>query len=696
MEGNHCYKYTTLKAFLKNSGQPPIRHIIEIGANYGHQTAEMLSHWPEANLLGFEPTPDCLKSVQERFKAHPNVEILPFAVTAEHIYSDDLGQQIHATEKPLSLYLCQPAFGGGWEGSHRVRLPDYEAPKTFNKSEIPVQPITLDGVVEMALKKFNTAEIDYIKTDCEGSECSFLGCASEETLKKIRFISGEYHDIERFYKATETLRQTHYVNLIGGGYLGCFFAERKTDQESLLCKEPLPPKHYQHLAKIKLTWNVFDSRHINKREHNSHGIGNDMACCGKTKASRFTRPTGHLKRVEPLNEDNAAQQVADFLRTVPEEPNKEYTGKGIVMCGGGLRYVPGLWVNIRMLREVHDCQLPIQIWQLAGEQDLKFENLCKPYGVEFIDATLLPEAKDHPRLNGWELKSFAVFNSPFQEIILLDADNVPAQNPELLFETPEYQQTGCIAWPDFGRLAESRSAWKVTGNTYKDEPEWESGQLVLDKHKTWKAISLAEWFNRHSELYYQHFHGDKEAFHLAFNRTNTPYTMVQKPIRPIEGTMIQHDLNGNEMFYHRNFAKFQLMDNKQVSGFYKETECLKWIEELRTTWGEVAELQESDKKEMKRIQLRRYRYVRIGHDEREMELLPNGRIGRGQAALETQWYVKGGRLHLISDSGQITCALTKVEDTEDYAGKWAVHEQMPIYLNCIFAPAASGSQRPVV
>ena len=45
--------------------------------------------------------------------------------------------------------------------------------------------------------------------------------------------------------------------------------------------------------------------------------------------------------------------------------------------------------------------------------------------------------KIHPvrTLNGWELKPFALLNSPFQEVLLLDADNVPVVDPAFLFET---------------------------------------------------------------------------------------------------------------------------------------------------------------------------------------------------------------------------------------------------------------------
>jgi hypothetical protein len=73
-----------------------------------------------------------------------------------------------------------------------------------------------------------------VKMDCEGCECDSLGSASEDTLRRIRFISGEYHDITRFYRVmTEKLYQTHYVSLVGEGR-GNFFCERIGEAVTIL------------------------------------------------------------------------------------------------------------------------------------------------------------------------------------------------------------------------------------------------------------------------------------------------------------------------------------------------------------------------------------------------------------------------------------------------------------------------------
>lgn len=49
----------------------------------------------------------------------------------------------------------------------------------------------------------------------------------------------------------------------------------------------------------------------------------------------------------------------------------------------------------------------------------------------------------------FQIKAAAVINSSFKEILYLDSDNLPAQDPTFLFETKEFKNTGALFWPDF-------------------------------------------------------------------------------------------------------------------------------------------------------------------------------------------------------------------------------------------------------
>ncbi len=116
-------------------------------------------------------------------------------------------------------------------------------------------------------------------------------------------------------------------------------------------------------------------------------------------------------------------------------------------------------------------------------------------GVKCVDA--FEVRKEHParRLHGWELKCYAILHSRFREVLLLDADNVPVVNPRFLFDTPEYKETGAIFWPDIGSLGPEKDIWKITGVPYVAAPDFESGQIVVDKKRCWKALQLAMHYN---------------------------------------------------------------------------------------------------------------------------------------------------------------------------------------------------------
>ncbi|NLF73509.1 MAG: hypothetical protein GX575_31110, partial [Candidatus Anammoximicrobium sp.] len=129
-------------------------------------------------------------------------------------------------------------------------------------------------------------------------------------------------------------------------------------------------------------------------------------------------------------------------------------------------------------------------------------------------------------MNGFESKPYAIQWSRFAEVLYLDADNVPVRDPTFLFETPQYGQSGAIFWPDYHRLSRERAAWRVFGNVpYRDEPEVESGQIVIDKARCWRALTFANWCGERSAFFFQHVYGDKELFHLCWRKLGQEYAM---------------------------------------------------------------------------------------------------------------------------------------------------------------------------
>ena len=287
---------------------------------------------------------------------------------------------------------------------------------------------------------------------------------------------------------------------------------------------------------------------------------------------------------EKLHEGNAREASELFIQTIKPWP-ANHSGRGIVICAGGSTYLANAWVAVNMLRHL-GCSLPIQIWH-RGSREITghIKNLFVPLGVEFVDT--FEVKKMHPvRISGgWEIKPCAILHCPFKEVLLLDADNIPVVNPEFLFDTPEYLEAGAIFWPDYGRLLPNRKIWEICGVPYRNEPEFESGQIVVDKEKSWAALNLAMWYNEHSYFYYKHIHGDKETFHMAFRKAEKAYAMPRRGIHSLGGVMCQHDFSGSRIFQHRNLAKWKLHGaNRRIACFLFEAECLDYISRLKESW----------------------------------------------------------------------------------------------------------------
>ncbi|MBS0206925.1 MAG: FkbM family methyltransferase [Planctomycetes bacterium] len=75
-------------------------------------------------------------------------------------------------------------------------------------------------------------------------------------------------------------------------------------------------------------------------------------------------------------------------------------------------------------------------------------------------------------------------------------------------------------------------------------------------------------------------------------------------------------------------------------------------------------------------------YSRIGHSQREMEFLPEGKIGRGAGACEQTWEVRDGNtgvvLALVGNAGVI-CEL-ELDEGGVWRGDWLKFEKTPVAL----------------
>lgn len=391
----------------------------------------------------------------------------------------------------------------------------------------------------------------------------------------------------------------------------------------------------------------------------------------------------------PLTAATASRVMQQAARAIGDYPDS-YEGRGIVIPGGGFRYFTCAWVCVKMLRHV-GCDLPIELWHLGDtEMTNDMRRLADRLGVRCVDGHHVRERHPVRRLGGWELKAYAVIHSRFREVLLLDADNVPVRDPESLFECEPYRETGAVFWPDYGRLTADRAIWRLTGIDYVDEPEFESGQIVVDKQRCWRPLNLAMWMNEHSDFWYDHIHGDKDTFHMAWRKIGAPYAMVPYPIRPLPSVMVQHDFHGQPIFQHRNLAKWTLgPDNPTIPGFVNEDLCRNYLGELRRLWPDHPGRAYDDSVACARARRAArelcdgaWIYRRVGYDERSMSFDLSGRVVQGSAANELAWdlRVEGDQpvLRISNGRDQMTCQA--VWDGDRWVGRWLVFEKMPLEL----------------
>jgi hypothetical protein len=251
-----------------------------------------------------------------------------------------------------------------------------------------------------------------------------------------------------------------------------------------------------------------------------------------------TKPLGGAEYVCPcqgcgppckgyLSED-AADVVRDlhrFAANVPPYPEGKFSGRGVVICGGG-KYWPSAYVAVRMLRH-HGCTLPAQVWHLGEpERDDRYTRLLAPHGVEVVDMLAHPAAGACRNLTGFpghspfQVKSFAVLHSPFREVFSLDADAYPVGDLTQVLDDPMCRHFGGVYWPD-GDFTNAWTRWAQWGvKPFGPNMGFETGLYAIDKQKAWRPLNVARWIDDHGDTFYgkmiHHDHGDKGSHRVGW------------------------------------------------------------------------------------------------------------------------------------------------------------------------------------
>lgn len=259
----------------------------------------------------------------------------------------------------------------------------------------------------------------------------------------------------------------------------------------------------------------------------------------------------------------------------------DQASRGIVVCAGG-PYLTLAWISLKLLRSFCGCMLPVEVWHLPGE--ISAEAAAAMTAIPGVVLRQLEIDVPRKRPGIWAVKPLAVACSRFREVLLLDADNIPILDPDVLFESSAYKSTGALFWPDYVPYPEKEGSatWRaLSAGRWSARPveitwEMESGQCVIDKHRCQLAVKQLAESALHLEELAPHLPGDggdKDLFQISWTLAGSPFflnphlpaavgvDMESRRVTPrgafVGHTMVQHGLDGTPMFLHRTIDKHE-------------------------------------------------------------------------------------------------------------------------------------------
>ena len=183
----------------------------------------------------------------------------------------------------------------------------------------------------------------------------------------------------------------------------------------------------------------------------------------------------------------------NLVARIPSEPPQGlYEGHGVVMMAGGERDQFAA-VSLGMLR-FKGSRLPVELWH-TDEASAK-PGWCRKMAREGISCRYLSKyvasvTKVFP--HEAQQQAAAVFFSSFEHVLFLDADTIPILNPDGIFDSQPYRDTGMIHWPDFWQSSQSIWTDYVIGSTAEvsqqraDYGTIDPTLMMWDKRRHWRV-----------------------------------------------------------------------------------------------------------------------------------------------------------------------------------------------------------------
>lgn len=223
------------------------------------------------------------------------------------------------------------------------------------------------------------------------------------------------------------------------------------------------------------------------------------------------------------------------------EMKRSFSGRGIVLPTGDGHFRYAVHV-IRTLRWFN-CTLPIWV-AFSGPDDLSPDQqlYLKRMNTTLFDLSAYIDT-DQLKLKGWQIRPFAMLAAPFKEVVVMDADIVWLQNPELIFEDEEYKKHHVIIFRDRTLFEGDKGKLKwihenipppispsiKATRMYRllSAHEQDSSVIYWNKEKRFHSLLLSCKMNckqERDEFFYKEFYGDKESFWIALEMLRETFT----------------------------------------------------------------------------------------------------------------------------------------------------------------------------
>jgi len=260
------------------------------------------------------------------------------------------------------------------------------------------------------------------------------------------------------------------------------------------------------------------------------------------------REEGNAKRIAGLH---SGLRMFDRFLKKSKQVRKYWNGRlnsvldrGIVMSAGRGTSLVNAFVTISILRSV-GCTLPIALFHFGDEElndntkwflkkeltDVYFHNL-KQKNNSLPEWHSRLESRLGRRELGYMIKVAAIYNAPFRNVLFMDSDAIPLQNPSKLFQSKTYKKHGNLFFNDFWqdpvdlwrRLNISEDPWHGIGpdisqisplDREKVPYQSESGLIMINTEKYWKALEWLMFLNTQDAVY-RFVLGDKDTYRLSF------------------------------------------------------------------------------------------------------------------------------------------------------------------------------------